>query len=603
MSSRSLFLLFLFALLVRGAYAWQIRDLPTQRHLVMDARRYDDLARQIADGDWMPREAFYQAPLYPYFLAAVYRTAGGSRAAVRALQVLLGAATVVLLAMAARRLFGGVSGEAAGWAAGVLAALYGPAVFQTPLLLKTTLTLFFEAAFLLLLIPRGKPGQGRPFLAGLCLGLCALLQENLLLLLPAALLWLAVAESGRDGEAGSPRQRLASALALLIGLGIAMAPAALLNYAAGGELVLTSSQGGMNFFIGNARGATGTYVGLTAGGQNPERQREDARRLAAVLAARASGRPVAPGDLSPAEVSSVFWRESLREIGADPAAWARLLLWKLRLFWNAYEIPDAEGYRVYRREAGAAAWPWIGFGLLAPLGLTGLLLAWRERRPGTLLLALLAGGVCLSVVLFFVFGRYRLPVAPPLIPAAGYAAVFLAGLLRRGETRRLAVWGAALAVLLLAVNAPAYSREQKSGHDAAIYVNLGTAALRWGEEEHAAFLAEMERSSRRLTPEARRRLEGAARRTSEAVHHFSKAVAASPGFFVARVQLAVALHRRGVYLRSVGAVEPARASFAEARRQLVLALGGEAARKQPEAERQARELLAVIEANMARVRR
>ncbi|HEX7184971.1 MAG TPA: glycosyltransferase family 39 protein [Thermoanaerobaculia bacterium] len=598
--ARLFFLLFLFALLVRGVYAWQVRDLPTQHHLVMDARRYDDLARQIAGGDWMPREAFYQAPLYPYFLAAVYQATGGSRPAVRLLQVLLGAATVVLLALAARRLFGGVSGEAAGVIAGVLAALYGPAVFQTPLLLKTTLTLFFEAAFLLLLILREKPGQGRPFLAGLCLGLCALLQENLILLLPVALLWLAV---GRSGEAGAPRQRLASALALLIGLGLAMAPAALLNYLAGGELVLTSSQGGMNFFIGNARGATGTYVGLTGGGQNPEQQREDARELAALLASRGSGRPVAAANLSPAEVSAVFWRESLREIREDPAAWSRLLLWKLRLFWNAYEIPDAEGYRVYRREAGPVAWPWIGFGLLAPLGLTGLLMAWRDRRPGTLLLILLTAGVCLSVVLFFVFGRYRLPIAPLLIPPAAYAAVSLAGLLRQGEIRRLAAWGAVLAIALLAVNVPAYSQAQKSGQDAAIYVNLGTAALRWGEEEHAAFLLEMERSGRRLTPEARLRLEQAARHTSEAVHHFSKAVAASPDFFIARVQLAVALHRRGVYLRSVGALQPAQASFAEARRQLVRALDSDAARKQPDAEKQARELLEVIEANLARVRR
>src|SRR5437868_3447707 len=122
----------------------------------MDARRYDEQARRIVAEGWMPREVFYQAPLYPYVLAAVYAGTGGSRAAVRLLQVLLGAATAVLLAVAAARLFG----EAAGRVAGVAAALYGPFVFYTPLLLKTTFTLFAEAAFLLLLIPR--PGALRP---------------------------------------------------------------------------------------------------------------------------------------------------------------------------------------------------------------------------------------------------------------------------------------------------------------------------------------------------------------------------------------------------------------------------------------------------------
>ncbi len=34
-----------------------------------DSRAYDEWARRIAAGDWIGREVFYQAPLYPYFLA------------------------------------------------------------------------------------------------------------------------------------------------------------------------------------------------------------------------------------------------------------------------------------------------------------------------------------------------------------------------------------------------------------------------------------------------------------------------------------------------------------------------------------------------------
>jgi len=202
MDARFLRLLFLVALLIRLAFVWQIRELPTQRWLVMDAQRYDELAREIAAGGWMPREAFYQAPLYPYFLAAVYAVTGGSLLAVRLLQAVLGALTVVLLAVLAGRLFG----RTAGGAAGLLAAFYGPAIFYVPLLLKSTLTLLaLTGAVLLLVGPHplapspappalpGRGGKGRILGAGVLFGVSALLQENLLLLVPFAALWLLLA--------------------------------------------------------------------------------------------------------------------------------------------------------------------------------------------------------------------------------------------------------------------------------------------------------------------------------------------------------------------------------------------------------------------------
>jgi tetratricopeptide (TPR) repeat protein len=551
--SRFLLLLFLFALLVRGAYAWRIRDLPTQHSLVMDARRYDERAREIVADGPMPREVFFQAPLYPYLLAAVYAPTGGSRVAARVVQILADALTAVLLAVVAARLFG----PAAGRVAGLLAALYGPFVFSSPLLLKTTFTLLAEAALLLALIPRpgeSGPGRGRMLLAGLCLGIAALLQENLLLLAPCVVLFLFL----RGGLA-----RWDAAAAFALGVGLCLAPVALVNHRVGGELVLTSSRGGLNFYFGNCRGASGIFPSLGAGTQDPERLKEESRRLAASFEEQRTGRPVRPAALTPGRVSAIFWAETLRQMGADPLAWARLMLWKLRLFWNAYEVPDAEGYRVYRRAAGAVSWPWIGFGLVAPFGLAGLALAWR--RPGAQLLALLTVGLCVSVVAFFVFGRYRLPVVPFLIPPAGFALVALADLLRQRRWRELALPSLLAALLLVAVSFPAFSAAEKRAHDAAIWFNLGSAALRWAEAEDAAFRAGLTRAP---ALQAVAHLERAAGLAGEAADDLAEAVAGNPAFFIARVQRVVALHRRGVYLASGGAFEPALASYAAARREL-----------------------------------
>jgi tetratricopeptide (TPR) repeat protein len=493
---------------------------------------------------------------------------------------------VVLLALLARRLFG----RAAGQATGGLAALYGPAIFYVPLLLKSTLTLLALTGAVLLLIPVGSPSRRRLGGAGVLFGVSALLQENLLLLVPCGVLWLllgdrtdehGLARTDTDGASLWP-QRLFPAATLLLGALLGLAPATLLNLFAGGEVVLTSSQGGMNFFIGNARGASGTYGGLSGGSQNPESQREDARRMAAAFASRERGRPVAPEELSPGEVSALFWRESFREIRADPAAWGRLLLRKVRLFWNAHEIPDAEGYDVYREASGGPTFFWLGFGLVAPLGLTGLWLGGRDPRTrrGANLLALLLLGLCVSVVLFFVFGRYRLPMVVLLLPAAGHAvAVVVEAVRRRQPLRDLA---AALPVAVIAfalVNFPAWSQAERARLDSAIWFNLSTAALR------GAQAAEEPQEAIALT--------------SRAADDLARVLVAEPGFYVARVQRAAALHRRGLSLMSAGALEEGLASSEEARRELATAVASGGGRDVPEAERQARQLAAALDASLA----
>ena len=53
----------LFALLVRLVYLIQISRAPYVTLLMGDSKSYDAWARQIAAGDWMGKEVFYQTPL------------------------------------------------------------------------------------------------------------------------------------------------------------------------------------------------------------------------------------------------------------------------------------------------------------------------------------------------------------------------------------------------------------------------------------------------------------------------------------------------------------------------------------------------------------
>jgi 4-amino-4-deoxy-L-arabinose transferase-like glycosyltransferase len=586
-ASRILLAIFLVALFFRIGFLQQARTLPTQQQLVMDAARYDSWAREIAGGEWRPREAFSQAPLYPYLMAGIYQATGGSIGALRLFQALAGALTVFWLAIVAGRLFG----ERAAYPAGVLAALYGPAIFYTPLLLKTTFHLFFEAAVLILLVPRvgSRLRSVRVLAAGLCLGAAALLQENLLILLPLLALWLF-----RLPEE-PVRRRAALAGALAAGTALALIPFVSLSYGASGEIVLTSSQSGMNFYIGNARGATGTYVPLSDGSQDPAHQKADARRLAAALAERATGRPVSPEALSPRRLSAIFWREAGRQIAADPAAWGRLLLRKLQLFWNAYEIPDAEGYDVYRRETGASLWLLYGFGFLAPLAVAGLVAAVRsgdpQRRRNAWSLAVLIAAGCLSVVAFFVFGRYRMVIVPFLFPPAGYAVARLAELARERRFRELAsLAGVAVALGILAF-VPAWTPDEKGRLEAAIHYNLGVAANRGS----IAAFHEVGPAVARSRAEGTQQLLQALALADRAEQELAEALALDPGFFGARLERAWALFRQGGYLAAGGGTSQAVASYAEARGELQKALAAGPGHAPPEAEGEARRLLAAIE--------
>src|SRR5205809_4585456 len=130
---------FAVAFTLRIIHIWQMRNAPFFTLLMGDARGYDEWAQRIAGGDWIGRDVFYQAPLYPYFLASIYWIAGRSPALIRIAQAVIGSASCVLLAAAARRLFS----ARAGLLAGLMPAVYAPAIFFDGLLPKSALGLFF----------------------------------------------------------------------------------------------------------------------------------------------------------------------------------------------------------------------------------------------------------------------------------------------------------------------------------------------------------------------------------------------------------------------------------------------------------------------------
>ncbi|HKY31489.1 MAG TPA: glycosyltransferase family 39 protein, partial [Candidatus Polarisedimenticolia bacterium] len=176
-------------LVLRLSHLAALRALPTFDGYIMDEAYHDTWARAIASGDWLGTEVFFRAPLYPYFLGAVYAVAGTGGLAPRLIQCLLGSLSVLLVHRIGLRI--GSRGSAA--AAALLTALCGPLIHFDNELLITVLEGHLLLAALLLLLKgvqkeAGGAGRARIFLAaGAVLGLAAIARPNMLAAAPAAL--------------------------------------------------------------------------------------------------------------------------------------------------------------------------------------------------------------------------------------------------------------------------------------------------------------------------------------------------------------------------------------------------------------------------------
>jgi tetratricopeptide (TPR) repeat protein len=428
------------ALALRLAHWAAVRRAPFIAELAMDSREYDRWAREIAAGDWLGHGVFFQAPLYPYLLALLYKVFGRNLDAVYLVQIACAVAGCYALYRAGRAM----AGERVGLAAAALAAVYGPFLFYDVQLLKESPAVAV-VCFLLwaLAAAAAEPGPamamavapGEPpavpggaalpapaparsarrwLLAGLLLGALALLRENALLVVPFLLPLPWIAQAGRRAQAGHAALR---AGALLAGVCLALAPVALRNGRVGGDYLPTTFQGGVNFYIGNNPRADGTYRPIVPGKQVPELERREPVRLAEQEVGRR---------LTAAEVSRFWLGRALAWARSHPGDFLRLSLRKVGLFWSWYEWPDAVDYYAVRGQSPVYRLPLLEFGgvtLLAALGL-GFLGGGRARRLAPALL--FAGGWMVSTVAFFLFARYRLPVVPALLLLA---ALPVAGLL------------------------------------------------------------------------------------------------------------------------------------------------------------------------------
>jgi 4-amino-4-deoxy-L-arabinose transferase-like glycosyltransferase/Tfp pilus assembly protein PilF len=412
----------------------------------MDSLYHHEWALAIAAGREFITDAFFRAPLYPYFLGLLYKLFGANLMTVRIIQALIGSASCGLVYLLARRLFGqtrprpnasspsalrgesrgeggnwrssigGSSGESVARVAGFVLAAYPLAIwFDGELLIAGLLAFLLLLGFVLLLRSRDTDRQW--WLPGIVFGLAVIARPNVLAFLAVLPVWLFL-EYRRGAW-----KRLAQVWGLAA---LFILPVTVRNYVVSREFVPIAWQAGTNFYIGNSPesdGVTAIVPGTRAswwGGY------DDVKRVAE----EAAGRP-----LKGAEIDRYWLARGLDFWRKHPGKALGLLCRKTFLWFAGYEVGnDRDLYAVKRYSfinylLFNSKFLKFPFGILLPLALAGVWLCrrhWRRLLP----LYLFVAAYAVSFIVFFVTSRYRMPMIPI---AAILAAAGLVGLVRRRD--------------------------------------------------------------------------------------------------------------------------------------------------------------------------
>jgi len=456
------------ALIARLVYFLLVRQAPWFAFPMVDSLDYHNWILSILSGDFLGHGPYvHGGPLYPFFAALIYALSGSSMVAVLAVQLVLGAFACGLLYQLGRSVFS----RWTGLAAGLINAVYGIAIFHEGSLL--TVTLIHVLNILLLLAAYWAIRQKNPWawiVPGILTGLSAIARPTGLPFPAVLLVWVALVQTW------DWRKRLLPAvLALGLGTGAMLLPVTLRNAVVLHEFMLTIGHGGLNFYLGNSKRATHYFKPFGSLGNVSEHMVADFKEQAENVL----GRPLTYSQ------SSRFWfQQAWREIKEDPERWQLLIWQKLAMFLNHYEYTTSLNYYAVREITPFLRWPWLSLGVVAPLGLLGMLLAarqWRKLLPlyGFLGLYLAAN------VMIFVTSEYRFAAMPVVFLFAGWAAEELVRRIRTAP-KQLILPLLLLGLFAVAVNLDVLGREGRDYHMAVAHSNYGNLFGRLGLPEEAS---------------------------------------------------------------------------------------------------------------------
>ncbi len=403
-------------------------------NLSVDEMYHYRWASLIAGGDIFVNAPYFRAPLYPFFLGLLLAVSGKSLIFVRVIQMLIGCLTVLVTYRLAERL----AGRAAAVLAALLMLLYPlTTYFDGELLLDPLFTLLALLTLYYLAVP--DDGPDRPIPVGVFFALAALTRPTILIFTPFIIIYYLRGWWRRDRRGTG----LKTAGKFILVAALIIAPITIVNLAVSGQFILISYQGGINFYIGNNPDADGFTSSL------PPYGTDWTLADASHLARQESGQT--EGDVA----QSAFWyRQGMRFIIDHPGDFARLFFRKMFFLFSGNEISNNRPLdQAVFHNSFLSSLP-IRFSMLLAGAVLPFFLVRKDRRRLYVLYGIiLLYGV--TVAMFFVSSRFRLPLVPLVAILAGWGVFSLWATVRRrhiGYRLFLGIVAAAAVYILASTN-------------------------------------------------------------------------------------------------------------------------------------------------------
>lgn len=477
-------LVFAAAMAARLGYLAQIGASPFYDITILkggDSFRFMVWALDIVENGWIGEGVFNQSPLYPYFMALIYKLGGMDLITPRLAQMFMGSLGAAMAFAAARRL----AGNLAGMVGGLCLALDGAMIFYDGAMIRAGMLAFLNIALVLAMIEgRRKPGVAYGFAAGALFALGLLAKPNIAVMAPALAAWVAdiflmERRAGKTGDledkeglgdsdferedsvldgpgedAGKDDQNklaahgheegtalaglrrrdwLRTALGLAAGALLVMSFLFTRNILAGLPPTALTQRGAIEFITGNHPRAP-----LVGWQPSPEIERLTEES----------------GNSLPRSVFVVFRLYKDRPFG--------LVERQLRKTWAfvyGYEAPSNYNYEVERRYVPWLRLPWLNWPIIFGLAAAGFFTIRRNWREGMALHAMFVLYTAGSIA-FYMTARFRVPIVPLACVYAGLGAGLIVEKIREGDRLR----AAGLVVLAVALIGISSEREADPIH-------------------------------------------------------------------------------------------------------------------------------------------
>ncbi|NWF50098.1 MAG: tetratricopeptide repeat protein [Ignavibacteriaceae bacterium] len=524
-------LILLLGFTLRIYYILESASSPFMIYVFSDAKIYTEQARFIINsGSWILDEPFFMSPGYSYFLAIVFTLLGESFTAVRIIQALLSTGAILFVFLAARNLFN----QRTAYISAFAAAIYSVFIFYTGNLLGETLQAFLISIVIYLFSVQKPVSKNKHWItAGLIFGVASLFRANILFFVPVLLLWSLYIYIKKNALWTEIKSGIYFFIA---GVLIPVFAITLINYIAGKDFVIISSNGGINYFIGNNKDATGVFTTP----KNFDFFRD--------MAGEKFAEKLLQKDLLPSEASAYWFGQGIEFNTSNPSSSIYLILKKLLLFFDHSENPQSSVVDInFAKEnfSDLLKLPLPGFFVIAVISVFGFYYAARSKKMNPLIL-LFTISYIISVVVFFVIGRFRVGIASVFLIFAAYG---INETISCFESKNLkALIYPSIAAILFAVLIIAFSPNYNyPNYDA--FNNLGNIYFDKNQIDDA--IVNYEKSIQIKPNEVAYVLLGNAQSVkqnySEALSSYQKAIALSPNFALAYFNLGGLYSRQGVY--------------------------------------------------------